>query len=256
MALLPGLLGVTVPFGQSAVFTTSLQPHTVASWDDYIARFESGRSSSAALLNTDDDLIVQDRNPLGGNAGNDVPDGFIHNWIGAVRIPGATVADVRAVLEDYPHYAEIYAPDVITASGSKTSPASAALTRYDVRIVSQRKENFGIRFAFDMHSRVEYRVKGPDTLVDSRSYSIRESDSGKAPFTDLLPEGEDHGIAWRLNSYWRLRQVGDSVYAECQVISLSRKPLPGMRDQIKSRARASLTATLRATARAAQSKRV
>ena len=42
-------------------------------------------------------------------------------------------------------------------------------------------------------------------------------------------------------------QVGASVYAECQVISLSRKPLIGMRDVVQSRASNSLTATLRQT---------
>jgi hypothetical protein len=68
-----------------------------------------------------------------------------------------------------------------------------------------------------------------------------------------MPEGSDHGILWRLNSYWRLRQVGASVYAECQAISLSRRPLFGTFTQVKNRARESLAFTLRRTKEAAGS---
>ena len=92
-----------------------------------------------------------------------------------------------------------------------------------------------------------FHAADDDALIDSRSYSIRESGKGHAPYTDLLPEGKDHGILWRLNSYWRLRQIGSSVYAECQVISLSRKPLPGTHGLVKRRAKGSLAATLRQT---------
>ena len=59
-----------------------------------------------------------------------------------------------------------------------------------------------------------FRSTGGEATVDTRSYQIRESNRGKAPYNDLLPEGNDHGILWRLNSYWRLRQMGTSVYAE------------------------------------------
>jgi hypothetical protein len=90
-------------------------------------------------------------------------------------------------------------------------------------------------------------MRGSDATVESRSYSIRESKSAKPPFADLMPEGNDHGILWRLNAYWRLRQMGKDVYAECEVISLSRKPLIGTHGLVKSRARDSLAATLRQT---------
>ena len=98
-----------------------------------------------------------------------------------------------------------------------------------------------------MHSRVEYKRTEGEALVESRSYSIRESDSGHAPYKDLMPEGSDHGILWRLNIYWRFRQAGTSVYTECQAISLSRKPLFGTMAQVNTRARDQLASTLRQT---------
>ena len=225
-----------------AVFTTKLQSHTIAAWDRYVETAERQNANGRPPLNPiGDKPVLVDLNPNGDLAGRDVPDGYIHHWVGAIRIPGIPVASVRAVLEDYTDYPRIYAPDVKQASAVKVAGGA-----YDVRMVMERIEGL-LHFAFDVSSHVTFSESGGAVLVDSRSYRIRESDSGHAPYTDLLPEGQDHGILWRLNSYWRLRQMGPDVYAECQVISLSRKPLFGMRDQIKSRARDSLAATLRGT---------
>ncbi len=223
-----------------AVFTARLQPNTITAWDKYVERAE--HSVRPTLDTSDDSPVLVDLNPKGDNAGEDVPGGYIHHWIGALRIPNITVAAVRAVLENYPQYPRIYAPDV------KLSSASHAGERdYDVRLVTERAERIGLHFAFDMRSRVNFRAADGDSIIESRSYLIRESESGKPPYTDLRPEGNDHGILWRLNSYWRLRQTGASVYAECEVISLSRKPLIGMGSLVKNRARDSLEATLRQT---------
>lgn len=229
----------------AAVLTTKLQDNTIVAWNTYIERAERAMAAQdRSLLNIPGKgPALIDLNPNGDDSGEDVPNGYIHNWIGAVRIPGATVDSVRAVLEDYEHYARIYAPRVKLASAKKMEDTPAARV-YDVTLVSEQVENFGIHFAFNIRSHVTFRSVGDKARVESRSYLIRESDSGKAPFLDLLPEGNDHGIAWRLNSYWRIRQTSDAVYVEFQVISLSRKPLFGMRDQIKTRAKNSLRDTL------------
>src|SRR5712691_10521223 len=229
---------------QCAVFTTKLQPDTVAAWEEYVERFERAGVAGRPMLDVSKESpVLMDLNPNGGNASEDVPNGYIHHWIGAIRIANATVADVQGVLEDYEHYSQTYSPDLRLASASRVSEK-----QYDVRLVTERVEGLGIHFAFDIRSRVVFHHAMDDyALIDSRSYSIRESDSGRAPYTDLRPEGQDHGILWRLNSYWRLRQSGASVYAECQVISLSRKPLFGMNRQVKGRAKDSLETTLRQT---------
>jgi putative flippase GtrA len=225
-----------------AVITTTLQPQTVSAWDKYIAAFEHAPPRGPIPIKGEKPTLID------LNVNGDVPDGFIHHWIGAELIANTTVATVERVLEDYDHYARIYSPDLKLAEAKKTGPRT-----FDVRLITERLEGL-LHFAFDMHSRVEYRHLGDDTLIESRSYLIRESDSGHAPYTDLMPEGSDHGILWRLNSYWRLRPQGASVYAECQAISLSRKPLFGTFGQVKSRAKDSLGFTLRKTKEAAISR--
>jgi putative flippase GtrA len=224
---------------QGAVITTTLQSQTVAAWNQYVAGIEKSPARELLTVKGDKPTLID------LNVNGDVPDGFIHHWIGAELIPNVTVAAVRTVLEDYGHYTRTYSPDLKLAEAKKVGPRS-----YDVRLITERLEGL-LHFAFDMHSRVDYRQAGGDSLIESRSYLIRESDSGHAPYTDLMPVGSDHGILWRLNSYWRLRQVETAVYAECQAISLSRKPLFGTFGQVKNRARDSLGLTLRQTARGA-----
>src|ERR1035438_555162 len=231
-------LAIFVLFGahaQAAVITTTLQPQTAAAWDRYITAFDMGMFRPI-LSPKGDKPVLMDLNVNG-----EVPEGYIHHWIGAELIPNSTVNTVENVLKDYDHYAQIYAPELKLAEANQTAPHT-----YDVRLITERLEGL-LHFAFDMHSRVEYRRAGQDSLIESKSYLIRESDSGHAPYTDLMPEGNDHGILWRLNSYWRLRQTGTSVYAECQAISLSRRPLFGTLGQVKNRAKDSLGFTLRRT---------
>jgi putative flippase GtrA len=220
---------------KAAVITTTLQPQTVAAWDRYITTFDLG-TFRPALNPKGEKPMLMDLNVNG-----EVPDGYIHHWIGAELIPNTTVAKVESVLEDYDRYTQIYAPELKLAAAKTIGPRS-----YDVRLITERLEGL-LHFAFDMHSRVEYRRVDGDSLIESRSYLIRESDSGHPPYADLMPEGNDHGILWRLNSYWRLRQAGTSVYTECQAISLSRRPLFGTLGQVKNRARDSLGFTLRQT---------
>jgi hypothetical protein len=238
LCLAPALL---CPHVKAAVITTTLQPQTAAAWDRYIASFEVGVTHPELNVKGDKPVLMD------LNVNGEVPDGFIHHWIGAELIPNATVSTVEHVLENYDRYTRIYSPELKLAEARKTGPRS-----YDVRLITERTEGL-LHFAFDIHSKVQYRKMKGDSFIESRSYLIRESNSGHAPYTDLLPEGSDHGILWRLNSYWRLRQAGTSVYAECQVVSLSRKPLFGTFAQVKNRARESLAFTLRKTKQEANS---
>jgi len=224
---------------KAAVITTTLQPATIAQWNNYIAGFERGAPRPPLTLKPGEMKLID------LHAG-DVPDGYIHHWLGAQLVPNSTVASFESALRDYDAYPRIYSA-VKLAEARKTGPSS-----YDVRLITERVEPIGLHFAFDIHSRVEYRRAQQDLFVESRSYQIRESDSGHAPFADLMPEGKDHGILWRLNSYWRLRQMGSAVYAECQAISLSRRPLFGSSMQVSQRAKDQLAATLRQTNAAAR----
>ena len=63
-----------------------------------------------------------------------------------------------------------------------------------------------------------------------------------------MPEGDDRGFMWRLNSYWRYKQVDDGVLVEVESLTLSRE-LPAIvgpliRPIVNSTARESIARTL------------
>lgn len=229
----------------AASFTTRLQGNTIRAWDKYIERFEQANFADQPLLPGGYQPALADLNPDGnGVSGEDVPGGYIHHWRGVLRLEGVPASRVVEVIEDYPDWERIYAPDVKLAAAKRmTVPDGRG---YDLQLVSEQTDGL-LHFAFDTHFHVRFRRVGDWTLVDSHSYQIRESNSGHAPYTDLLPEGNDHGIAWRLNTYWRIRDIDGAAYAECHVISLSRKPLLGTTGHVKARARESVESTMRHT---------
>jgi hypothetical protein len=55
--------------------------------------------------------------PVVGRGTQSVPDGLIHDWIGAVFIPNASIESLLNVVNDYDRYKDIYKP-VVTDSRS------------------------------------------------------------------------------------------------------------------------------------------
>jgi len=93
-------------------------------------------------------------------------------------------------------------------------------------------------------------------IVTSRSTHIGEvKDPGKS-YTEEVPLGQDSGLLWRLNSYWRFEAADDGVYARCEAISLSRDVPAGLGWMLKgfleTFPRESMVNTLRGTSAAVQ----
>ena len=42
-----------------------------------------------------------------------VPNGLVHDWVGSVFIPGATLERTLAMVQDYDHHKDVYKPEVI-----------------------------------------------------------------------------------------------------------------------------------------------
>ena len=150
--LIAMLLGVR---SDAAVFTTKLQPGTVAAWNDYVGHFE-GESPEGRPMMDAGQMLPVDLNPTGGN----VPDGYIHHWIGGILIPNVSVAQVCRVLGDYGRWQQIYSPDVRFASATRM-----AQDTYDLRMISEQADGL-LHFAFDMHFRVQFRQVGDFQLAE------------------------------------------------------------------------------------------
>ena len=106
-----------------------------------------------------------------------------------------------------------------------------------------------VTVVYDTEYDVEYKRLSPDrALSNSISTKVVEIENAGTPHERALPEGNDHGYMWRLNSYWRYKQFEDGVLVEIESLTLSRN-LPAIigpliRPIVNSTARESMTRTL------------
>ncbi|MGA9447119.1 MAG: hypothetical protein WBV26_11770 [Candidatus Sulfotelmatobacter sp.] len=145
-----------------------------------------------------------------------VPNGLIHDWIGASFIPGTTVEGVLALVQDYDNHKNIYKPEVIAS-----------------RLISHRGNDFQIYLrllkkkivtvVLDTDHDVHYRSLDRVRWV-CRSYTTRisEVEHAGSPKEKVLPPDTGSGFLWRLHSYWRFQQREGGAYVECRAISLTR----------------------------------
>ncbi|MGA8368355.1 MAG: hypothetical protein ACLQMT_05085 [Candidatus Acidiferrales bacterium] len=179
-----------------------------------------------------------------------VPGGLIHDWIGIVFIPGVTLPQTLALLQDYDHAAKVYAPEV---ERSKLLSRSGN----DFRVFLRLKRTGVVTVVFDTEYDIHYEVVGADRAY-SHSYSTRvaEVENPHTPQEHEMPPGTGNGFLWRLYSYWRFEQRDGGMYVQCEAISLTRDIPVGLgwlvRPFIKSIPEKSLTSTLEETRKALQ----
>lgn len=215
------------------VMTVQLQPATVQAFDGYMrladSRFQK-RLKDGPFLWVDasperkqqvlDGKILAE--PQGGRGDKQVPDGLIHDWIGAAFIPGATLAKTLAMVEDYDHHAEVYKPEVLRS-----------------RLISRKGDTFHIYLrvlkkqiltvVLDTDHEVQYKkLDNARWYSRSRTTRIAEVDNPGQKNERLLPPGTDHGFLWRLDTYWRFEERDGGVYIECEAISLTRDVPAGL----------------------------
>jgi len=201
---------------------------------------ERRRDARARLLK---DEVVIDR--MESEAPTRTPGALIHNWIGTVFIPGASLRQVLTVIQSYDRHHEYYAPEV-------TKSKLLTRTGDDFRVYLRLRQVKVLTVVLDTEHEVHYTHLDA-THVFSRSISTRIAEV-KRPGEHgerALPPGKDNGFLWRLNSYWRFLETGGGVYVQCEAISLTRDIPTGLgfllRPFIESVPRESLTFTLQST---------
>ncbi len=218
---------------------------TSRAFDQYVAVAEKQLRDGAFLYSdthpeaktaarTGETVVVQQRS---GEVR--VTGGLIHDWLGFSFFPGAHLAEVRTLMQNYGSYKSIYTPDVID---------SRLLARdgdkFRVFLKMQNKQF--ITLTYDSEYEVSYSAPAADRL-EIMSHSTR-----------IQQAGNDQGFLWRLNSYWRFVEADGGVYAECRSISLSRGIPFGfgwLHEPLEKFPRDSMVRTMDATKRTATSGR-
>jgi hypothetical protein len=177
-----------------------------------------------------------------------VPNGLIHDWVGAAWIPGTTVKQALSLVQDYDNHKHVYKPDVID---------SKLLSRQgnDFKIYLRLLKKKIITVVLDTDHDVHYSSLGP-TRWFLRSYTTRISEVENAgkPNEKVAPPDTGYGFLWRLDSYWRFEERDSGVYVELRAISLTRDVPSGLgwiiEPIVRKLPRQSLINTLAATRKA------
>jgi hypothetical protein len=221
MALI-GLRAAPAPAAMS-----DLRPTTVEAFQRYVQGVEAGidarvggrqtflwaDTSPARLARVRRGEVVTER--AAGKEPVEVPDGLVHDWIGAVFIPGVGLSETIAFLQNYDQHKRFYQEVV------------------DSKVLNREQEHFIVFLRLQKKKVITVVL---DTTHDaryfpldatrwyswSRSTRIAEVQNPGTPDERELPAGDGHGFMWFLNSYWRFAQRDGGVYVECQAVSLSR----------------------------------
>ncbi len=226
LKILVGLGLMTAGFPR-LVSAIELQPDTLKAWNDYITKADSSlrlddrrpflwidRSPErSARLHRGEILVT----PIVGHGTKSVPNGLIHDWIGATFIPNATLEELFAVVHDYARYKEFYKPVV---ADSKVLACTNTDQRFSM--VWQHRVLF-------IDTAIEGEYEAHDTSLDGRrgynianTTQVREFEAYGQSSERLLPPGEGNGFIWRLHSIARYEERDGGVYLELQAIALTR----------------------------------
>jgi len=206
-----------------------LRPGAVKAWDDYVRstglRMKARLNGQRPFLWTDEspDRRLRIRRgeimvaPVVGRGTQNVPDGLIHDWIGAVFIPNATFERLSTVVHDYDRYKEIYKPVVADSK---------------VLSCTDTDQEFSMTWQFrvlSVNATMESQYKAHDFAVDARrgynlavTTRVQEIEGYGLPGEHLLPPGQGNGFIWRLTSIARYEERDGGLYLELEAIALTR----------------------------------
>ena len=205
-----------------------LKPRTLQAFEEYThaaeAAMEPSLRGERPFLWSDNSSQITQQISKGqivaefwsGKGAIELPNGLIHDWIGVVFIPRATVDEVLAMVQDYDNHKNIYKPEVLD---SKLTSHDGNDFKIFLRLLKKKI----ITVVLDTDHDVHYS-SADDKRWFCRSYTTRIAeveDPGTAKERVLEPD-TGYGFLWRLYSYWRFQDRDGGVYVECRAISLTR----------------------------------
>jgi len=188
------------------------------------------------------EALVESAQALGLKPDIAIPDGQVQHWVAAAFLPNATLDAVLPRLRNYNNRSRYMKPEIIA---SRLKDHHGDVFEVYLRLV----EKSIVSGVFDLDLQVVYRTERHGRLaINSRSTSVVEVSDALAPVGSAA---RDQGLLWALNHYWRILQMDDGLYVECEALVLSRQT-PFMlgwiaRPIIARAARESLIKTVHAT---------
>ena len=180
---------------------------------DHVPDWLSAHPDERAKLRNGGIIVV----PAARGGKDSIHGGMVQDWLGCTFIPGATIEAVRAVMQNYAAYKDYYGPEVI-----ESKLLDHRGSQYDIFLRLYKKEF--ITVVLNVNYRVDYtNLANGGLAVVSRSTRIAQVKDPERSMTVERPPGDDLGLLWALNSYWRFTPAPDGVYVQMRAISLSRE---------------------------------
>jgi putative flippase GtrA len=209
----------------STAYAADSKAEAIAAWNRHVTAVEAGLSGH------------EHDAPLSAPVGRaiDVAGGTIHEWRGSILVPGVTVPQLIDALmspEVRPRQEDIAESRVLDRNGDS------------LRMYLKLVRRVVVTVTYDTEHDVRYVRRSP-AVATSRSVATKIVEQG----------GADRGFLWRLNSYWRYRQVAEGVQVDVLSLSLSRDVpwvvKPVVQPLIERVGRESMSRTLLGVARTA-----
>lgn len=228
------LAGLLLLPGQASA--TELKPEAIRGFNNYVQhaehRMQGELQGGSAFLHVDSlpdserraaqgqlergEVVTEDLEGQDDADDTRTPGAKIHDWLGTVFIPGATLKQVLTLAQDYDEHQMYFQPQVMKSK-------LVSRTGDDFTIYMRLKQTKIITVVFDTDHEVHYvHLDAARAYSISRTTRVVEVTHPGEADERALPEGNDHGFLWRLNSYWRFLETPRGVTVQCEAISLSR----------------------------------
>jgi hypothetical protein len=210
---------------------------TLQAWDEYIRIVNEHVAKSAAgggqFLWIDEsqdiarrvqrnEVVVTSHDP--GN----VPQGWIHDWIGVMFVPNVTLDQALSVVETYDRYDEFYKPLV-----TKCTINGRDGDQIKLNVVATQKA-FSVTAAVETDEKVHVVRLGPKKVyITSSAVRVQEIADYGRPTEHPFPEKRRPGFVWREVTVQRLEERDGGVYIQLETILLSRSIPEGLHWLIK-----------------------
>lgn len=226
LSIVVALLALVSAPAQSVA--NDLKEQTLAAWDGYVnsvcARAVA-RAKESPFLQIDDvagrrlQVRAGETTVWRESEGHPakVPHGLIHDWMGSVFVPKATIAEVLGVVRDYDRYAQVYTPAVVEANrlGSEENADrfSMLLMQKVLFVTAATKGEYETQFV---------QVDAKRWYSISKSTRLQSIENFGQPGMHELPPDQGPGYVWRLFSFTKFEESDGGVFIEVEAIGLSR----------------------------------
>jgi len=220
----------------TVIRSAELKPETVEAWNEYVKntekRIASELKSDSRFLIMDyqskndaiheqsklrtGKVIVQSMESKDRNLSVMIPGGRIHHWRGSIFIPGADIDYILSRVKN-PGSSDMKQEDVLESRVMERSPNG-------LKLFLKLHRSKIVTVVYNTEHTVSFNRNGPlKAHSSSVATKIAEVERLKDDVEREKPEGKDHGFLWKMNSYWRYKQLGDGVIVECESLTLSRR---------------------------------